>query len=1032
MRILIFYFLFFSALGGVLVAQNSIKGTVSDSNGALLPGASITVKGAANGTSSDFNGSFQINAEVGSILLVSYLGYEATSIKVTAKKNYSITLKEDTSQLDEIVVVGYGTQRKSKITSALQTFTFNEQVTQPVTNAGQLLYGRFSGVQLTQGGGAPGADGSTITIRGIGTFGNASPLIVIDNIQYENLTAFNNLAPTDIESITVLKDAAAGAIYGARGANGVVLVTTRKGKKGKMQVSVNTYYGMQEVTIKPDFLGALDYATLMNEKFRNEDGPGFFPRYTPVQMEAITNGSLPDQFADTNWADLVLKNATQVSHNISFSGGNEKTTYRTSFGFLEQDAVVRSKFNFERYNLSFNINSKVKDWLNLNSVTNVFWRKQTGPTGGTNAFSGGNGIIFSFQRTAPTIPAYYSNGEYGVADGAWLNSNPSLSTNNPLRRGFLGDYESDNINFSHRTGITLDLSENISFETSGSVNLIFTNTSDFNPTDKTVDFDGVLVSETDNNRLSNTSNFQYRLINENILRYSNTFNKAHNFEALAGHMINIFRTDGFNASIGGFPTNIIKEFSGGGILLPNIGGSAAEDVTQSFFTRVNYDYNGKYLAGFTLRRDASSKFGPENQYGSFPSASLGWVISKESFLKDVAVINTLKLRGSWGISGNDRIDRNIYDQLISMSEDYVLGLDNGTAVEVLGAAITRLANPSIRWEETEQYNIGLDVNLFGNKLEIVTEYFSRNSSDILYAKFPVPNTIGVTNLAAQNSASMVNSGLEMNINHRGKIGEVKYSVGGNFTKFIKRSEVTSLGDGGEETINQSEGTVIRIGQPLRGYYGLKAIGIFQNIDETVNAPAQFGVANTPGDIRYADISGPDGTPDGIVNDDDRTIIGNPNPNLLINFNGSLKYKGFDFSTLLQGISGVDRLIMGNGNLPMPDNRSNVLTYWLDRWTPEAPNANLPRVGGLNNTTISSFYIQDVSYLRVKNIELGYSLPKKILDKISVTKLRFYASAQNLFTFTGLENFDPERGAGRFSSRNPPLYKTITLGLNLKL
>lgn len=1029
MKKLFFYLLFFSSLGSSILAQSTISGTVKDTNGDLLPQATVKVKGTTIGTSTDFDGAFTIKASKGEVIEVSYLGYKTSTVNIGDKKTYTIVLSEDADQLDEIVVVGYGTQRKSKITSAVQTVKFAEQVTQPVTNSGQLLYGRFSGVQLTQGGGAPGSDGSSITIRGIGTFGDATPLVVIDNIQYESLTAFNNLAPTDIESITVLKDAAAGAIYGARGANGVILVTTRNGKDGKLQISYNAYYGMQEATVLPKFLGALDYATLMNEKFRNQDGPGFFPRYTDAQINAITNGTSPDQFADTNWADLVLKTASQVNHNISFSGGNSKTTYRASLGFLEQGAIVKGKFNFERYNLSFNINSKLKDWFKLNSVTNIFWRKVKGPTGGASAMTGENGIIYSFQRTAPTIPAFYANGEYGFADGAWLtNSNPSLPTNNPLRRGFLGDFESDNINFSHRTGITLNLTKNISFETSGSVNLVFTNSSDFNPTDTNLDFDGVLVSETLLNRLSNSSNFQYRLINENILRYTKTFNKLHNFEALAGHMINVFRTDGFNASIQGFPTNNIREFAGDAITNPNIGGSAFEDVTQSLFSRFNYDYNGKYLAGFTVRQDQSSRFGPLNQKGFFPSASLGWVLSKEKFIQDIDIISNLKLRGSWGISGNDRLNgRNFYEQLISTGEDYVLGNDT----EVLGAAITRLANPSIKWEETEQYNIGLDLSLLRNKVEVIAEFFQRNSSDILYGNFPIPNTIGVTSLPSQNAASMVNSGIELNLNYRGNIADdLKFSVGGNFTKFIKRSEVTGLGDGGEETIGAE--SIIRIGEPFRAYYGYKAIGIFQSIDETVNAPSQFGVANTPGDLRYEDVSGPNGVPDGVIDDDDRTIIGNPNPNLLLNFNASLDYKNFDFNVLMQGVSGVDRLLMGNGSLPVPDNRSNVLEYWINRWTPENPSANLPRVGGLNNTLVSSFYVQDASYLRVKNIELGYSLPKKILERINLDKLRIYASAQNLFTFTGLEYFDPERGVGRNSSRNAPLFKTITLGINLKL
>jgi len=1028
MKVLIFYFLFFSTLGGVLVSQNTITGTVTGSSGDLLPGASVTVKGFTNGTSTDFNGVFQINADVGSFLSVSYLGYETALVKVTDKKQYTIVLKEDADQLDEIVVVGYGTQKKVNLTGAVEMVSFKDEVNQPVTNAGQLLYGRFSGVQLSQSSGSPGADGSSITIRGVGTFGNRTPLVVIDNIQYDDLAAFNSLAPSDIATISVLKDAASLSIYGSRAANGVILVTTRRGKKDTFEISYNSYYGLQDVTVQPEFLGASDYATLMNEKFRNEDGIGFLPRYTPDQLEAIQTGSLPNQFSDTNWAASVLQQAPVQNHNLSFSGGSDKTTYRLSLGYLGQESVVKSKFKFERYNLSFNLNSKLKDWFTLSSVTNAFWRHTEGPTGGQGAFDGDNGIIFSFQRTAPTIPLYLSNGKYGVVDGAWLNSNPSLSTVNPLRRGFLGNYENDVINISQRIGATIQLSKNLTFETSGSANLIYSNTSDFNPTDTTFDYNGEIVGQTVVNNLDNSTNFEYTLLNENILRYDKTFKESHNFGVLLGFSSTYVKSDGFSGTLSDFPTNNVEEFNGGAVLNPAVAGGAYVDTWQSFFGRVSYNYQEKYFSEFNLRRDGSSRFGSDNAYGVFPSASAGWRISKEDFMKDIDFINNFKLRASWGITGNDRINRNIWEQTYNADQDYVLG-NPGT--DVVGVAITSLANPTIRWEETEQVNIGLDISLFNNKLEFVTDYFSRNSKDILYANFPVPNTLGIGSLGAQNAAEMINRGLEFGVNYRENLGEVKFSVGANMTKFLKRAIVTGLGDGGEETIGAN--SIIRIGEPFRAYYGWQAIGVFQTQDEIDTAPKQFDNDNTaPGDLQYADISGPDGVPDGIVDGDDRTVIGNPNPDILVNFNGLIEYKGFDLNAMFQGVNGVDRLIAGNGNLPMPDNRSNVLTYWLDRWTPEKPSANLPRVGGINNQIVSSFYVQDVSYLRLKSIELGYSLPKDVLHKMNLSKLRLFVGAQNLFTFTGLENFDPEGGSGSQSNRNAPLYKTITFGLNLKL
>jgi len=1029
MKVFIFNLLILFSIGQLAFSQNTISGTVTDATGMPLPGANVLEKGTANGIQTDFDGNYSIDVSTStSILVFSFVGYQTQEITVGNQTSINLVLQEDLAQLDEVVIVGYGTQKKVDLTGSVQSVTFKEEVNQPVTNSGQLMYGRFSGVQLTQTSGNPGADGSSIVIRGIGTFGGTTPLIVIDNIQYDDMSTFNSLAPADIESITVLKDASAGAIYGARGANGVILVTTRKGNEDKFEINYNGYYGIQEATVLPEFLGSYDYATLINEKFRNEDGPTFLPRYTPEQMEAIRTGSLPDQFADTNWADAIFRQASIVNHNISFSGGSSKTTYRVSMGYLGQDAIVRSKFKNERYNISFNINSKLKDWFTLNSNTNMFWKRLTGPSGSgfnnegqQSVFTGDNGIIYQLQRTAPTIPVYYSNGEYGIVDGAWLNANASFFTQNPLRKGYFGNFVGDTFNISQRIGMTFKLSESLSFETSGSVNVIYSNTSDFSPRETIYAYDGTPVIVDLLNKLDNGTNLEYTLLNENILKYTKTFGDRHNLGVLIGHSASYFRTDNFNGTLSGFPTNNLEEFNAGGITNPGVSGAAAEDVLQSFFGRINYDYDGRYFGQFSVRRDATSRFGLGNLYGNFPSGSVGWRISEEKFMKEWDFINNLKLRASWGKSGNNRIDRYIYEQTYSPDQDYVLGGD----VSVVGVAITAIANPDIRWELTEQYDLGLDLNLFNNKVELVTDYFNRKSSDILYDNFPIPNTLGVTTLKAINSASMINRGLEFGINYRGNLGDAKFSLGANMTKFLK-NEVISLGGEGKETISNI--SIIRVGVPYRSYFGLKAIGIFQDINEVLEAPSQYGVVGTaPGDIRYADIN-----EDGIVDDDDRTIIGNPNPDLLINFNGSIEFGGFDFNFLFQGVSGVDRLLMGNGNLPMPDDRSNVLKYWINRWTPENPSADLPRVGGINNGRVSSFYIQDASYLRLKSVEIGYALPKDVLNKIGMTKLRVFLGAQNLFTITGLEYFDPEGANGNQSNRNVPLYKTFTLGLNVKL
>jgi len=1003
-----------------------ISGLVTDTEGTPLPAVNIIVVGTQQGTETDFDGHYSMRIRKGAVLAFSYVGMETVHETVNSSKILNITLKEDASSvLNEIVVVGYGQQKKVNLTGSVETITFKEEVNQPVTNSAQLLYGRFSGVQLTQSSGSPGADNSSIVIRGIGTFGSSAPLIVIDNMQYDNMETFNNIAPSDIESITVLKDASASAIYGARGANGVIVVTTKKGKKDTFEINYNSYYGFQKTTVMPDFLGASDYATLINEKFRNEDGFGFIPRYTQEQLEMINSGSNPDQFSNTNWAEEVLTTAPIQNHHLSFTGGNDKTTFRVSLGFLDQEAIVKSKFKSTRYNLGININSQVKSWLKLSSVTNAFWVKKEGPTGGQSAFDGDNGIIFSFQRTSPTIPVYYSNGSYGIVDGAYEGTNYSYSTTNPIRRGYLGNWENDHINVSQRVGVTIDFTDKLSFETSGAANLIFKNTSDFSPRQFENDWAGRPVIVSPLNTLKNTSSFNYRLLNENLVRYKTILSDVHTFNVLFGHSVTFYKTDYFNGSLKGFPTDNLEEFNAGGVIDPAVNGGASEEAYQSFFGRVNYNYNGRYLAEFNLRRDGSSKFGKGNRYGNFPSASLGWRISKEEFFSNVEFVNNLKVRASWGISGNDRIGNYIFEQSYNSDLDYVLGANT----TVGGAAITNLANPNIKWEETEQFDIGLDAVFFDRKLEFTADYFNRKSADILYKNFPIPSSIGITKLQAQNAASMVNEGLEIGVFHKNNVGDLNYSIGANITKFLN-NEVTGLGDGGEETIGTS--TIIKIGAPFKSFYGYKAIGVFQDYNEIANAPVQFGnTATGPGDLRYADVSGPEGKPDGVVDANDRTIIGNPHPDMLVNFNGAFDYKGIDFNFMFQGVSGVDRLLMGNGNLPIIDKRSNVLSYWMDRWTPENPSSNLPRVGGQNNDAISTFYIQDVSFLRLKNVELGYSLPASILDKMNIKKFRVFVGGQNLFALTGLENFDPERASGSQSNRGVPLYKTITMGINVK-
>jgi len=982
---------------------------------------SVMQQGSDKGTTTNQKGFFSLTV-TGSkpVLVFSSVGYQTYSLTWDGASAIAIRLEPEASALQDVVVVGYGTQKKVNQTGATQTLKLSDAVNQPVSNSGQLMYGKFSGVQITQGGGLPGADGSSVLIRGLGTFGSSAPLVVIDNIQYSGLNEFNNLSPADIESISVLKDAAAGAVYGARAANGVIIVTTKKGKSGAGTVVYNSYYGIQEATVVPKYLNAPDYATLINERDINQTGPTTSLRYTLDEIQAMQDGNKPDQFSNTNWAKEILRRAPMQNHYLAFSGGGQTTTYRLSLGYFNQEAIVLGKIKTERFNISFNINSQIKPWLSVTNVTNAYWSKVIGPSGGSDAILGETGIINQFQRSHPVVPAYYSNGEYGFVDGSYLKVNAGPPITNPLRRGVLGDYKDNELNIADRVSMKAEILKGLSFETSGSANVLFGYTSNFTPTSDVRDWAGNIVSQNLVNSLRKSNRFNYRLLNENIFRYAKKFDgNKHDVSVLAGHSVIYNRNNGFTGNLEGFPTNNLQEFNGGGNLNPNVSGSASVEKLQSFFGRVNYIFNGKYLFEANVRRDGSSKFGPNNKYGTFPSASAGWRISEEKFISKIKWISDLKLRASWGITGNDNIDNNLYSQNYSVSGDYFIG---NTIVSTV--ALTSLANENIRWETVEQYNIGLDAGFFSNRLQFTADHFKRISTDLLYSNYPIPATIGISSLGAQNAADMVNEGTEFNLNYRNQSRKLNYSLGASLSLF-KDNKVTGLGQGGRETIGGE--TIIRVGVPFNALYGYKVIGVFQTAAEVAAAPKQFANNRTaPGDFQYADLN-----KDGVINESDRTVIGNPFPKSVYSFNGNMDYKGIDFSFTVEGVGRIERVLNDNGQRVMEDSRNNVLSYLINRWTPDNPSTKYPRAGGQNNAVVSTFFVEDVSYTRLRNIELGYTLPVKLSSRVGISKLRFYVSGQNILTFTKFENFDPERQRGGNTDQNAPLYKVYTFGLNVK-
>ncbi len=1024
MKYFIFSFLFLCSFQINFAQEINISGrVVSGEDNHPLEGVSIQINNSGKATLTDRDGRFKIIANSRDVLTITSIGFEDQTVAIVNKKDLTIKLKGSAVALNEVTVVGYGTQKKVNLTGAVQSVKIDDIKNTPVTNASQLMYGRFSGVQLTQNNGLAGADASSITIRGLGTFGNSVPLIVIDGMQFDGLAEFNRLAPSDIETITVLKDASAGAIYGARGANGVIVVTTKQGKRGDFKVEYNSYIGFQNPTVIPDLLDAVNYSELLNERFKNAaDGLPFFPRYTNQQLQEIKDGSNPDQYGNTDWADEILQKAPIQNHFLSLSGGSDKTTYRLSFGYLKQGAIVKGKFKSDVFNFSANLNSKLKDWLTVGNNLKSSYTKFTGPSGGpgTATFMIGN------IGLPPTIPVRYSNGEYAIIDGSFYNLQNALPSAkfNLVELGILGDHRSNNYNINNRFNITIEPIKKLTLESAFTINLYFDDNSDFMPDIEHRDWNGRLVTTSGYNTLNKSTGKRYRLLNDNLLRYSTVLNKNHNVSFLLGHSVMYDNNADFSGVLQNFPSNSLQQFNAGGVSNPSVSGGASENVLQSFFGRFNYSYKTRYLFEANLRRDGSSKFGPDNRYSTFPSLSAGWRISEEPFMRSLLsgnFINSLKFRASWGRTGNNGIDNYIYDQTYNSGLDYFLG----DAI-VSGIALTNLANPLIKWETTEQYDIGFDASFFNNRLTVEADYFNRKSYDVLYTNFPVPATLGVTTLSAQNSAAVLNKGFEFNLNYQQKVNKFNYNIGVNFTRMAP-NKVTSLGSGIQTIDNQD---IIKIGEPFRAYYGVKAIGIFQTKDEVLKSPVQFGdVRIAPGDLKFEDIGGPNGKPDGKIDAFDRVVIGSPYPEWLYGLNASMSYNGFDVGLSLQGIGNVDRYIRNSSTQGFINGYDNVLSLWVDRWTPDNTNTNLYRIGGAKNEQFSSFQLVDASYLRLKNVEVGYSIPRSV-TKNKITEFRIYVAGQNMLTFTKMKDYDPERSGNNYSANSVPLYKVFTFGVNV--
>lgn len=954
-----------------------VSGKVTSPNGESVPGAKIIVKGTAIGTVTDMDGNFKIivpEAYKDSTLLISSIGFKSKQIKINSQSTINASLEEDAKMLSEVVVVGYGTQKRSDLTGAISSVTSEEIEKATVMKVDQALQGRAAGVQVTQNSGAPNSSVS-IRIRGVGTVGNSDPLYVVDGFPMNDI---NFLNPNDIASIDVLKDASASAIYGARAANGVVIITTKKGKDGKTTITYDTYVGQQEAWKKMDMMDAQTWVQAFN-KARANDGKSV--------QKGFEN---PASFgAGTNWQDQIFRKATMHNHQLSMMGGNEKNTFALSGSYTGQDGIIvkseAQRLSF-RLNADHKVNSKLKIGENINlshSSNNVIPENDEY-----------NSPVILALRIDPATPVRIADGS-NFAHSKYANiRNPAAlldQTNNAWKThravgGLFGEYE---------------IVKGLKFKTSGGVDLSFVNNYQFNPT-----YDMAPNEQNLHNTVIRETQMYTSALWENTLAYATTISQKHAVDAMAGYTFQDNTYDNTYATKNDVPTNdsSARYFDAATAISGVVWGGANEWAIRSYLGRINYAFDGKYLLTANLRIDQSSRFIGSNRTGVFPSLSAGWKISKEDFMRELPLISNLKLRAGWGQIGNQNIGGSYpYATLISPGQSYTFGTSQ---TKINGNAALSGGNPDIKWETVTQTNIGLDIGLWEDRISLSADYYIKNTSDMI-VQLPIPLYTGQVNPPNVNGGSVENTGLELSGMYRKSEGEFQYSAGGNIS-FVK-NKVLSLGEGGKAIYTadfRGMGPVSKtdVNEPIASFYGYQTDGIFQN-DAEVLAGVQPKAK--PGDIRFKDTNG-----DGKIDQTDRVYIGSPIPKFTYGFNLGASYKGFDMSIFFQGSEG-NKIFNGNKFfLEGGNGLTNMSNTMLNAWTPENPNTTIPRLTQNNpndNTRVSDRYVEDGSYLRLKNLQLGYTLPIGMMNRMRIQKIRIYLSAQNLITFTNYTGFDPEIG-----------------------
>lgn len=1004
--LLIFFgFGIFSVLG-----QNAtVSGIVTDEGGQPIPGVSVIVKGTTNGAASNFDGNYKVNASQADVLVFSFIGFITQEEPVDGQNKINITLIEDLAKLDEVVVIGYGSQKRSDISGSVSQISEEKIAKNPTANISNALVGQTTGIIARQTSGEPGRDDSDIFIRGIGTMGNASPIYVIDGI-VRSARDFSQLNASEIASFSILKDAASAAVFGVRGGNGVILVTTKRGKEGKMQISFSSNLGIQERTREPEFLGSYEYAKLYNEARLNNGDPVV---YSDDDLQKFQDGSSPDSHPDVNWMSVLNKTSAVRTSSLSARGGTSKLKYATSISLLDQDGLLETD-NFRRFNFRSNIDADVTNTTRLSF--DVSGRdEKIASVAGTEVFR------WLVSAKPDLAPIKYSNGGYSSGPAyLTLPENGYRLKKNQVFQGRVQIEQQLPVEGLSVKGI---ISYDKRFTDNKEWSFFKTPFYTFNETDGT--FEESLFGANGPSSLFEDHEDYQSITYEAHLNYKKKLGK-NDFTGLVLYTQTEEKWNYINAKRQGFKL-AIDELSFGDASTRENWGYSGSSGRQGIVSRMNWTYNEKYILEGSFRADASEQFAPGNRWGFFPSGSFAYLISKEDFLQNTKHIDFLKLRGSYGVLGNDRLRINNQDQRFLYLQSFNA---NGNAVfgdaDVQQAIVEgRLPSPGVTWETVKKLNIGLDARFFNNKLSVTFDYFRDNRSDILWQRnLSVPALFGAS-LPIENLAKVDNKGFEIELGHRNHINkDFSYSINGNVT-FTKNKIVY------QDEADSDNPNIRRTGSPIGSQVGLIAMGLFQSQDEIDNAPAQFNDVLAPGDIKYADINGPDGVPDGVVDRYDEKIIGGSfAPEIIYGFSGGLQYKNLDFSFLFQGAGKIKQSYGGEGIVPFFLGTGPAYKQNLDRWTPDNPNASEPRVliDGSQNRRSSTFWLKDASYLRLKNVEIAYNVPVKLFAKNLIKSIRVYANANNVFTLTKIKNFDPENSQSR--GWGYPQLRIWNVGLNV--